>query len=74
MYQDEHVEMLSKFIVEHSNSECEVIIVDPGRGRKNKLAKMLHKLGYESSFSKPENTAYLEDKFKGDILSFVRTH
>ena len=73
LYQDEHVEMLAAFIVEHSNLNCEVVIVDPGRGRKNRLAKKLLKLGYESSFSKPENTAYIDDDFRGDILSFIRT-
>lgn len=72
LYQDEHVELLTEFIGAHSNSKCEVVIVDPGRGRKNKLAKKLHKLGYVASFSKPEKTAYFDDEFKGDILSFSR--
>ena len=72
LYLDEHVEILADFIGEHSNSSCEVVIVDPGRGRKNKLANKLLKHGYESSFSKPENTAYFDDVFKGDILSFTR--
>jgi len=74
LYQDEHVELLAEFIDAHSNSNCEVVIVDPGRGRKNKLAKKLHQLGYQSSFSKPENTSYIDDGFKGHILSFVRMH
>ena len=72
LYQDEHVGLLSNFIWEHSNPQCEVIIVDPGRGRKNKLAKKLLKLGYKSTFSKPENTDYLKSNFKGYILEFVR--
>lgn len=73
LYEDEHVELLTGFISQHSNPECDVIIVDPGRGRKNKLAKKLHQLGYISSFSKPDNTNYLDDVFKGYILSFSRT-
>jgi predicted nicotinamide N-methyase len=73
LYEDEHIRLLSDFIREHSNPECEVIIVDPGRGRKNKLAKYLHKFGYISSYSKPENTDYLDSDFKGCILKFVRT-
>lgn len=72
LYEDEHVELLTGFIRDHSSPKCEVIIVDPGRGRKNKLAKKLLKLGYVSSFSKPDNTDYLDDNFKGDILSFLR--
>ena len=73
LYEDEHVGLVSNFIKDHSNPECEVIIVDPGRGRKNKLAKQLLKLGYTSTFSKPENTDYLDSDFKGYILKFVRT-
>ena len=73
LYEDEHVGLVSNFIKEHSNPECEVIIVDPGRGRKNKLAKQLLKIGYTSTFSKPENTDYLDSDFKGYILKFMRT-
>ncbi|ODB93624.1 histidine kinase [Candidatus Thiodiazotropha endoloripes] len=73
LYEDEHIGLLSNFIREHSNPECEVIIVDPGRGRKNKLANKLLELGYRSSFSKPENSDYLDNEFKGDILQFVRS-
>jgi len=72
LYEDEHIELLSDFIQEHSNAKCEVIIVDPGRGRKNKLAKKMLNLGYTSSFFKPENTEYLNVDFKGYILKFVR--
>ncbi len=73
LYEDEHIELLSDFILEHSNPECEVIIVDPGRGRKTKLAKKMLELGYISSFFKPENTEYLDSDFKGHLLKFVRT-
>lgn len=73
LYEDEHIGLLSNFIKSHSNPECEVIIVDPGRGRKSKLAKELLQLGYTSTFSKPDNTDYLEQDFKGHILKFART-
>jgi len=73
LYEDQHIGMLSDFIQEHSNPECEVIIVDPGRGRKNKLAKKLLEFGYISSLGKPENTDYLDTDFKGYILKFART-
>ena len=73
LYEDEHIELLSAFISDHSNPKCEVIIVDPGRGRKNKLAKKLLEIGYQSVFSKPENTDYLIADFKGHILTFSRS-
>ncbi|GAA6136955.1 methyltransferase domain-containing protein [Arenicella sp. 4NH20-0111] len=72
LYEDEHIGLVSNFIREHSNPECEVIIVDPGRGRKNKLSEKLLKIGYISTFSKPQNTDYLDSDFKGYILKFVR--
>lgn len=72
LYEDEHIELLSQFILNHSNAQSEVIIVDPGRGRKNKLAKKMLEFGYTSSFFKPENTEYLDSDFKGHILKFTR--
>ena len=72
LYEDEHIELIADFISEHSNPKCEVIIVDPRRGRKNKLAKRLFEFGYTSSFSRPEDTTYLANEFKGHILTFVR--
>lgn len=73
LYEDAHITLLADFIEAHANESCEVIIVDPGRGRKNKLAKCLLAFGYVSSFSKPENTDYLDSGFNGDILHFSRT-
>jgi len=73
LYEDEHIDLLSDFIQAHSNPKCEVIIVDPGRGRKNKFATKLLKLGYRYSYSKPGNLDKLEIDFKGYILKFVRT-
>ena len=50
LYEDEHVQLLTSFIQEHSNPRCEVIIVDPGRGRKNKLAKSYLRLVMHQRF------------------------
>lgn len=72
LYEDEHITLLSDFIQEHANPNCEVIIVDPGRGRKNKLEKKMRENGYTSLFTKPENTDYLDGDFKGHILKFMR--
>jgi len=72
LYEDEHIKLLAEFINDHSNPQCEVIIVDPGRGRKNKLAKQLLEFGFSSAFTKPEVTTYLSKDFKGHILTFTR--
>jgi len=73
LYEDGHIDLLADFIEAHANESCEVIIVDPGRGRKNKLAKRLLAFGYVSAFLKPEHTDYLAADFNGHILQFVRT-
>jgi len=72
LYEDEHVSLLANFIEGHSNEECEVIIVDPGRGRKNKLSDRMIELGYSSCQEKPIHTDYLSEEFKGYILKFAR--
>lgn len=73
LYENEHIDLLANFINQHSKPSSEVILVDPGRGRKNKLSKKLLEFGYESSHLKPENTDYLDEVFKGHILKFERS-
>ncbi|MFD2231286.1 class I SAM-dependent methyltransferase [Alkalimarinus sediminis] len=72
LYEDQHIEQLASFIGNHANPACEVIVVDPGRGRKNKLSLEMDKLGFTHDHIKPEATDYLELPFKGHILRFSR--
>jgi predicted nicotinamide N-methyase len=72
LYEDTHVEEIASFIQRHSQPHCEVILVDPGRGRKTKLSKRMEALGFASSHEKPAHTDYLEQEFKGHLLRFVR--
>lgn len=72
LYEDEHTALLSAFIERHANAQCEVILVDPGRGRKGKMDKKMLALGFTSVHVKPEHTDFLEKEFKGYILKFVR--
>ena len=72
LYEEEHIELLANFIERHSRPVCEVILVDPGRGRKNKLTAKMVEFGFNSIHSKPAHTDYLEKDFKGHILTFTR--
>jgi len=72
LYEDEHVKLLANFIAEHAKPNCEVIVVDPGRGRKNKLSNQLLEFGFSSSQQKPIHTDYLDEEFKGFILTYKR--
>lgn len=73
LYEDEHIELVANFIDAHANQACEVVIVDPGRGRKNKLTTKMQGLGYTPSHFKPTDTDYLDGEFKGYILNFERS-
>ncbi|MEO1945977.1 MAG: hypothetical protein ABGW96_00270, partial [Methylophilaceae bacterium] len=72
LYEDEHAEQLAKFIEHHSQPNCEVVLVDPGRGRKNKLGMQMKNYGYQSEQTKPAHTDYLEAAFKGYVLKYWR--
>jgi len=72
LYEDEHIELVGNFINSHAQEACEVVIVDPGRGRKSKLIKIMEGFGYSSSHFKPVEIDYLDEEFKGYILNFER--
>jgi predicted nicotinamide N-methyase len=72
LYEDGHINLLADFIEAHAKPDCEVIIVDPGRGRKTKLSTLMIEFGFSSIHQKPDNTAYLDEEFKGYILKFMR--
>lgn len=72
LYEDNHIELLANFIEAHAKPTCEVIIVDPGRGRKNKLSSRMVEFGFTSSQQKPTHTDYLDQEFKGYILKYER--
>lgn len=72
MYEEDQIQLLAAFIESHAKPKCEVIIVDPGRGKKNKLCTRMINYGFESVQHKPDHTNYLEKEFKGYILKFER--
>jgi len=72
LYEDNHIKLLADFIEAHAKPACEVIIVDPGRGRKNKLIARMINFGFASSQLRPSHTDYLDKEFKGHILEFNR--
>jgi predicted nicotinamide N-methyase len=72
LYDDSHTQQLADFIENHSLPNCEVVLVDPGRGRKNKLGLQMKKYGYLSEQIKPLNTDYLDNPFNGHVLKYRR--
>jgi len=72
LYEDAHVQLLANFIESHAMPTCEALIVDPGRGRKNKLSSRMKEFGFTSTHLKPIHTDFLDQEFKGQILKFKR--
>lgn len=72
LYEDQHTSLLAEFIATHANTQCEVIMVDPGRGRKSRLEKALISHGFECIYQPlPENRGEAQE-YKGHILKFSR--
>ncbi|WP_428026114.1 class I SAM-dependent methyltransferase [Arcobacter sp.] len=73
LYEKFHLEDLSRFLNEHTNKTCEIIIVDPGRGNHAKFSKMMVALGYVHSQSEPLDTSkYLDEDFSGQIIKYMK--
>lgn len=73
LYEVEHIELLSEFISRHCNAPCEVIIVDPGRGKHAQFSKKMVTLGYTHSQRNIENTASSANQLKKiQVLTYTR--
>ncbi|MES2606521.1 MAG: methyltransferase domain-containing protein [Pseudomonadota bacterium] len=72
LYEHEHAELLSRFIERHTRPLGHVILVDPGRGNHARFSKKMVSLGYSHSQDKPDNTDYLPQPFKGQVLRYQR--
>lgn len=72
LYERDHINLLAGFIDRHTKPSCEVIIVDPGRGNHSHFSKKMVTLDFSHTQSKPLNTTYLTQAFKGQLLRYVR--
>lgn len=72
LYEDEHVDLLANFINAHAKPDCEIILVDPGRGRKTRLITALQPFGYVCSYQALPPSKTTGRDYKGHILKFVR--
>lgn len=72
LYEDQHINLLADFIAAHAKPNCEIVLVDPSRGRKTKLSKRMIEHGFSYKHHKPAHTDYMDDVFKGDVLEFKR--
>ncbi len=72
LYEQQHIELLSSFISEHSSHQADVIIIDPGRGSHRAFARAMESLGYTHSWTDLKDYLDEGNKPKGFILRFSR--
>jgi len=71
LYEPNHFKILSNFIDFHSKKTCEVIIIDPNRGYKNKFTKEMLSLGFKSDQIIAENAENISG-YKGKVITYNR--
>lgn len=71
LYEREHIDLLSQFINRHAKPQCEVLLVDPGRGNHAAFSKKMVALGFQHSQQTIEESE-VEGVFKGIILTYTR--
>jgi predicted nicotinamide N-methyase len=72
LYEESHALLLSEFLERFAKAKCEIIIVDPGRGRLNKFTHLMQSLSFSFSQKKPKEHCYLASPFKGTINIYKR--
>ena len=65
-------EKLCEFIQHYTKTDCEVLIVEAGRGYAAKFGKCMSTLGFSPDVIFQEEWAGHPEKFKGKIHRFLR--
>lgn len=73
LYEREHIELLSGFIDRHANPNCEVILVDPGRGNHALFSKKMCTLGYSHRQHHILPASGMSPSFKGQMLFYRKS-
>ena len=72
LYERTHAELLSGFIDKHAKPQCEIIIIDPGRGHQSHFNKAMALLGYSHTKEVAEDYEQMAQPFKGSVLHYNR--
>jgi predicted nicotinamide N-methyase len=72
LYDRADVEALATFIDQHAKADCEIIVVDPGRGLQARFSRAMVARGYDHSQGPPSDIAGLDAPFAGQVLTFRR--
>lgn len=72
LYERGHADMLSKFINRHAQKDCDVIIVDPGRGNQAAFTKKMEDFRFFCNQKEAPVSADLKHGHKSVILHYSR--
>ncbi|MDZ4728473.1 MAG: methyltransferase domain-containing protein [Xanthomonadales bacterium] len=72
LYERSHVIPLAAFIDQHAKRECEVILIDPGRGHHANFSKRMIKLGYSHSQTRTASGEADDALPRGRVLNYRR--
>ena len=72
LYERDHVALLSAFLAEHAEPDCEILITDPGRNHANALTGALARQGYRCDQQRRAFHADDKPPFRGRLLHYHR--
>jgi predicted nicotinamide N-methyase len=72
LYERSHVAPLAGFIDQHANEDCDVVLVDPGRGHHAAFSKYMVTLGYTHSQARTQAPEDPECMARGRVLYYAR--
>jgi predicted nicotinamide N-methyase len=72
LYERDHADLLSAFIDRHAKENCDVIIIDPGRGNHASFSKKMVALNYSCTQRNPTENRAIQMPVKLKILHYSR--
>lgn len=73
LYERAHVAPLAGFIHQHASEQCDILLVDPGRGHHAPFSKKMISLGFSHSQERPTLPAGGPAMPRGQVLHYHRT-
>ena len=72
LYERDNMPDLARFIHDHGQPQCEVVIVDPGRKQQGQFNQRMLQYGFTHTREDVGDTSFLAKPFSGSVLSFQR--
>lgn len=71
LYEEDHFTLLSNFIHNHAKKDCEVIIIDPNRGNRNKFSTQMESFGFNCAHVDGISADNIQN-YKGKVITYTR--